>query len=367
MRTARTTALWHDLKQEVDDYFLRTGRDRRGGVALYFKAAVLVGLSVAIYVTLLLFVSSWAQAWPLCILLGLCLAGIAFNIPHDASHGAFCGSRFANQTLSLTFDLLGVSSYCWHRKHVVAHHGYTNVDSADADIDLGIVGRLSPYSPVRRFHRYQHFYLWPLYGMLLPKWQFFADVRDLIRGSIGISTLRWPKGRELALLIGGKASFLCIWFVLPALLWPVGLVIIAYAIVAFTLGMLSSLVFQLAHCVEEAQFTQFTRAGDSFPNGWERHQIEATVNFAARCRWLTWYVGGLNYQIEHHLFPGISHVHYSALAPVITEVCKRYGVRYSVNESLFTALASHYRFLQKMGRGTVAVAAGTASRLAPGI
>jgi linoleoyl-CoA desaturase len=125
--------------------------------------------------------------------------------------------------------------------------------------------------------------------------------------------------------------------------------------------MLSSLVFQLAHCVEAAQFTQFTRADDSFPNGWERHQIEATVNFAGRCRWLTWYVGGLNYQIEHHLFPGISHVHYAALAPVITEVCKRYGVRYSVNESLLTAVASHYRFLQKMGRGGVAVAAGTGS------
>jgi linoleoyl-CoA desaturase len=354
MKTARTTALWHDLKQEVDDYFRRTGKNRHGGAALYLKAAVLVVLAAAIYVTLLLYVSSWTQALPLCVLLGVCLAGIAFNIPHDASHGVFCRSRLANQMFSMTFDLFGASSYCWYRKHCVAHHGYTNVESADADIDLGIVGRLSPYSPVRRFHRYQHFYLWLAYGLLLPKWQILDDAHDLIRGRIGMSSLRWPKGRELAMLIGGKATFLGVWFVLPATRWPLGDVMIAYAIVSFILGMLLSVVFQLAHCVEEAQFSQFTTAGDSFPNGWERHQIEATVNFAERSSWLTWYVGGLNHQIEHHLFPGIYHVHYAALAPAITEVCKRYGVRYTVHESLSAALASHYRFLQKMGRGAAA-------------
>jgi linoleoyl-CoA desaturase len=203
--------------------------------------------------------------------------------------------------------------------------------------------------------------------MLVPKWQFLDDARDLIRGRVGISCLRWPKGRELALLIGGKASFLCIWFVLPAMLWPVGLVIIAYAIVAFTLGMLSSLVFQLAHCVEEAQFTQFTRAGDC-SNGWERHQIEATVNFAGRCRWLTWYVGGSTTRLST-CSPEFPCSLRRASVLLQNRSAKRYGPL-PVNESPLTAvrpiIASFKRWARRRGRGAGSQSSGSLGNRVPG-
>jgi linoleoyl-CoA desaturase len=124
-------------------------------------------------------------------------------------------------------------------------------------------------------------------------------------------------------------------------------------IVASVLGLVLSLVFQLAHCVQETKFSQSTTAESLFPLGWEAHQIEATANFACQCRWLTWFVGGLNHQIEHHLFPGISHIHYPGLAPLVEEICRRHGVQYSVNESLWGALGSHYLFLRRLGQEEV--------------
>ncbi len=255
-----------------------------------------------------------------------------------------------NRLLALTFDLLGASSYCWYRKHNVKHHGYTNIEGADEDIQIGLVGRLSPYARARKFHRYQHIYLWPLYGLLAFKWHLYDDYRDLKKGVIGRARVSRPTGWELVLLVGGKLAFLGFWFALPATQRPIGAVLIAYLVVAFVLGLVLSLVFQLAHCVEETKFSQSIGAESPFPLGWEAHQIEATANFACHCRWLTWFVGGLNHQIEHHLFPRVSHVHYPGLAPLVEEVCRRHGVRYSVNESLWDAVWSHYLFLRRLGR-----------------
>ena len=343
-------ALRRDLRRAAEEYSQRVGGSVRGGMRLYAKAAVLCATAAVLYLTLLLYVPSWTFAIPMLVLLGICLAGIAFNISHDASHGAFCRSRFGNRLLALTFDLLGASSYCWYRKHNVKHHGYTNIEGADEDIQIGLIGRLSPYARARKFHRYQHIYLWPLYGLLAFKWHLYDDYRDLKRGMIGRARVSRPTGWEMVLLVGGKLAFLGVWFVLPATQRPIGAVLIAYLIVASVLGLVLSLVFQLAHCVEETKFSQSTIAESRFPLGWEAHQIEATANFACQCRWLTWFVGGLNHQIEHHLFPRISHIHYPGLAPLVEEICRRHGVRYSVNESLWGALGSHYLFLRRLGR-----------------
>jgi len=344
-------ALRRDLRLAAEEYSQQAGGNVRGGMRLYAKAGVLCATASVLYLSLLLYVPSWTFAIPMLVLLGICLAGIAFNISHDASHGSFCRSRFGNRLLALTFDLLGASSYCWYRKHNVKHHGYTNIEGEDEDIQVGLVGRLSPYARARQFHRYQHIYLWPLYGLLAFKWHFYDDYRDLMkRGMIGRVRISRPKGWEMVLLVGGKLAFLGVWFALPATQRPIGAVLIAYLIVASVLGLVLSLVFQLAHCVEETKFSQSTIAESLFPLGWEAHQIEATANFACQCRWLTWFVGGLNHQIEHHLFPRISHIHYPALAPLVEEICRRHGVRYSVNESLWGALGSHYLFLRRLGR-----------------
>jgi len=86
------------------------------------------------------------------------------------------------------------------------------------------------------------------------------------------------------------------------------------------------------------------------------HQVQTTVDFARDNRVLGWFVGGLNFQIEHHLFHKICHIHYPALSKVIEQACQEFGIRYSVNRTFFSAVASHYHWLTKMGRRPVTAA-----------
>jgi len=109
-------------------------------------------------------------------------------------------------------------------------------------------------------------------------------------------------------------------------------------------------VFQLAHCVEEASFPLPGKVSGRVDNAWAVHQAETTVDFARRSRVAAWFLGGLNFQIEHHLFPRISHVNYPALSRVVEETCRDFGVRYTQYTSLRAGMASHFRWLRRMGR-----------------
>jgi linoleoyl-CoA desaturase len=88
------------------------------------------------------------------------------------------------------------------------------------------------------------------------------------------------------------------------------------------------------------------------PTGWAEHQVRATVDFAPSNRLLGWYVGGLNFQIEHHLLPDVCHVHYRALAGIVAESCRAYGVPHRSEPTLCAAIAAHYRHLRALGRGS---------------
>jgi linoleoyl-CoA desaturase len=111
-----------------------------------------------------------------------------------------------------------------------------------------------------------------------------------------------------------------------------------------------SVVFQVAHCVEEAEFP-LPRAGTGLiENAWAIHQVETTVDFARRSRVAAWLLGGLNFQIEHHLFPRISHVNYPAISKVIEETCRDFGVRYVEFTSFRAGIGSHFRWLRRMGK-----------------
>ena len=141
--------------------------------------------------------------------------------------------------------------------------------------------------------------------------------------------------------------------VVPALFHPWWVVLAYYAATSMVLGLVLSVVFQLAHCVEEAEFPRPPLGTDRLSDAWAVHQVQTTVDFARGNRLLTWYVGGLNFQIEHHLFPRICHIHYPRIAPIVREVCAEYGVRYAVHKSLLGAVASHFRWLRRMARPPV--------------
>ncbi len=189
-------------------------------------------------------------------------------------------------------------------------------------------------------------------GFWVPKWHFVDDFKNVMQARIARNRVPRPRGWRLLEMTGGKALFFSLALVVPALFHRWWVVLLFYAITAFVVGLTLSVVFQLAHCVEEADFPQLLPGTDQVPSAWAVHQVQTTVDFAPRNRLLTWYLGGLNFQIEHHLFPKICHVHYPRLSLIVQGVCAEFGVRYAAHDRLLGAVCSHWRWLRRMGRPT---------------
>jgi linoleoyl-CoA desaturase len=344
-----------ELRKRIDAYFEKTGRRRRDCPQMYFKTATILTGFVTIYLLLMFFATSWFTVIPLAILLGLAVAAIGFNIQHDAGHKAYSEHRWINRTMAFTLDLMGGSSYMWDWKHNTIHHTYPNVDGYDDDINIGFLGRLSPQQPRYAFHRFQGIYLWILYGFIAIKWHLVDDFYNLISGRIGGHKIPRPKGRDLAAFITGKAIFFSMAFVLPIIFhkWYIALAI--YALAAFVSGVAMAIVFQLAHVVGEAEFPVphvVSENGVRMDTEWAVHQIQTTVDFSRGNKFLCWFLGGLNFQVEHHLFSRICHIHYPALSKVVEEACRDFGVKYAAHRSIFSAIRSHAQWISEMGQPT---------------
>jgi linoleoyl-CoA desaturase len=319
---------------------------------MYIKKAIHLTSFAVIYALLVFGVQTWWLAVPLAVLLGCVTSGIGLNVQHDGGHKAYSNHAWINALSAMALDVIGGSSYLWRWKHAVFHHTYVNISGHDTDIDLGLLGRLSPHQKRYAFHRWQHFYLWLLYGFMALRWHFFGDFRDAITGTIGGGGPRFPrpKGWDLVVFIAGKVVFFALALVIPMLFHPVWAVALCYVLTASVMGILMSVVFQLAHCVEEAEFPQPHKETGCMENAWAIHQAETTVNFARRNPVACWLFGGLNFQVEHHLLPRICHVNYPAITNLVEDTCREYGVKYSAHKSIWAGLASHYRWLRRMGR-----------------
>ena len=232
-------------------------------------------------------------------------------------------------------DFLGASSYVWRTKHNVVHHTFTNIAGADSDIDSMPFARLAPEQPRRALHRFQHFYIWVLYGLFAIKWHTTGDFGYLREGRVAETPCGGPAAGQLVGFWAGKVAFVTWALVHPRPLPPGldgggGL----RPAVSFVLAVTLAVTFQLAHCMEEADFPSAEdMSAAEQRTEWARHQVETTVDFAPRNRLLAWYLGGLNFQIEHHLFSRVCHTHYPAVAPIVREVCARHGVRYQAHRT----------------------------------
>ena len=349
LKFGTNNAFYREVRRRVDDYFQTTGHRQRDCWQLYVKTAVFLGGFAASYVLLLFIAQTWWHGLLLAVLLGLSAAGIGMNIEHDGGHRAYSSSPWVNKLMAMTLELIGGSSYLWHWKHVVFHHTYVNATGHDTDIDLGSLARLTPHQARRTYHRWQHLYLWPLYGLLAIKWQLLDDFRKLITGRISTQRFPRPKGWDLVIFVAGKAAFFALAFAIPLQLHSTGAVVVFYAIVSGVAGMVLSVVFQVAHCVEAAAFPMPRADLGRIEHAWAVHQAETTVDFARRSRVVTWLLGGLNFQIEHHLFPRISHVNYPAISTLVEATCREFGIPYAEHMTFRAGIASHFRWLRRMG------------------
>lgn len=337
-----------ELRRRVDEEFKRTGTRRRDSAQMYLKTAIILVIFALSYIALVFFAATGWQALPISILLGMAMAAIGFNVMHDGGHQAYSDRRWINRLMAMTLDVVGGSSYIWQWKHARFHHTWVNIAGHDSDIDLGVLGRLSPEQPWRPWHRWQHLYLWMLYGVTAIRWHVYGDFRDMITGTIGERRFERPRGWDLAGFVIGKLVFFTLAFALPLVFHSIGAVLLFYTMTSAVAGVLLALVFQMAHVVEEADFPLPNAASRQMDAPWAIHQLETTVDFARDNRLLSWLIGGLNFQIEHHLFPRVSHVHYPAVALVVEAACVEYGVTYRTHRSFAAGIASHYRWLRRL-------------------
>ena len=350
LKFGRDNSFHRELRRRVDAEFRRSGIRQRDSAQMYLKTAIILSVFVLAYVALVFLATNGWQGLLLSIVLGVATAGIGFNIMHDGGHQAYSERRWVNRLMAMALDVVGGSSYIWQWKHARFHHTWVNVAGHDSDIDLGVLGRLSPQQPRRSWHRWQHIYLWVLYGVTAIRWHLYGDFRDMITGTVGERPFTRPRGWDLTVFVVGKLVFFTLAFGLPLVFHSIGSVLLFYALVSAVAGILLALVFQMAHVVEEAAFPVPDETGLQIDTPWAIHQLETTVDFARGNRTLSWLIGGLNFQVEHHLFPRISHVHYPLVARVVEAACREYGVTYREHRTFGAGIASHYRLLRQLGR-----------------
>ena len=347
VRFPKGSSFHADLKARVEAHF--ADRDPHGGWAIRAKTAILAVWLTGSYAALLFADVGAVSAVLLTLSIALAMAGIGFGVMHDANHGSYSRNPRTNRLMGFSIDVLGASSHIWRHKHNILHHTYTNIPGLDTDLEASSMLRLAPSQERRRFHRFQHLYIWVLYGLFPLKWWFLDDARELATGMIASHPFPRARGWELVRALLGKAAFIAWAFVVPALLHPTWKLVPLWLLGVGTLGVVTSVVFQLAHCVDRAEFPEASASGE-MKGGWAEHQIATTVDFAQHSRILGWYLGGLNFQVEHHLFPRISHVHYPAVAEIVRETCDDHGVVYSAQPTFLGALASNLRWLREMGQ-----------------
>lgn len=325
----------------------------RGRRRLQAKALGIAALAVASYSGLVFSPIAFLARVGLALALVVAIVAIGTGVMHDANHGALSRSRRLNRLAGYSSDIVGASSAAWRFKHNNLHHAHTNVTGLDTDIDQSPFARLAPDQPWRPWHRFQHVYLWGLYGFLTVKWLVVSDVYAFSHGGYGENRFpTLPKGRDVALMYVGKAIHLTWAVAIPLLFFPwwgvLGFYLVASWLVGFTLAM----VFQLAHCTGTVEFP--TLDGDAALESFEVRQLRTTADIEVRGRILgapaRWIMGGLDHQVEHHLLPRVPHTLYAQMGPRVRALCAERGLPYHVHETLGAAVRAHARWLRELGR-----------------
>ncbi|MBK1442536.1 acyl-CoA desaturase [Parapedobacter sp. ISTM3] len=337
------------LRTRVHDYFKTHGLSSTGNRKLYIKSILLVSIAVALYLALLFLTMPIWVSCVLCVLLGVTFATVGFNIMHEGGHQSFSKKAWLNNVSAYTLNMLGGTIYFWKQKHNISHHTYTNVDGLDHDIDIKFM-RMHADQPRRWFHRFQFAYWFVLYGISYIAWVLFQDFEKYFSGKMGIKADRKSMPlREHLIFWGTKLCYAGVYLVIPIFMvgWSA---LLGWLIVGVSCGFCLAVVFQLAHVVESTQFPVADGDSGKIEQEWMVHQLSTTANFATGSRIVSWLLGGLNFQVEHHLFPRISHVHYPAINKLVKATCEEFGVVYLEHRTMGHAFASHLRHIYRLGR-----------------
>ena len=340
------------LKGRVEQYFAERGLSKSGNWRMLLKTAIILGSLATSYVLLVFFSASLLMAVITALVISQIFVLIGFNIMHDGNHGSYSKSKRLNRLMGFTIDLIGGSHLLWRQKHNILHHTYTNIDELDDDLKSAGLLRLSPDQKLRPWHRFQHLYAFPVYSLLTLSWVTYTDFKKFFSGRIGSYKLRKISASEGTLFFLTKIFYFVYMIGIPLLFHPVLYVLIAFVVIHLVVGLTFSVTFQLAHTLEGNTFPIPDHDTGGIDNEWAIHQVETTANFAPGNSLAAWYLGGLNFQIEHHLFPEICHMHYPQISKIVKETCRDFSIAYVSYPTVRSAIAGHYRFLRTLGRNT---------------
>jgi linoleoyl-CoA desaturase len=342
-------SLHAELRRRVNEYFTENKIDQTGNGNLFFKAIFMVIVFAIIYIDLIFFKHNIFISLIECLLLGGVIAAIGFNVMHDGSHGSFSKKKWLNKIAAHSISMLGADHFMWNMKHNILHHTYTNVVGVDDDIEVGVFMRMAPTQKRLEAHKFQHIYFWFLYMFLYVFWIFFTDYKKYFTKKIGDVPLKKMSAKDHIMFWIVKVYHFAVFVVIPIYYMGVLPWLVGFIIATFFAGFVLSIVFQLAHTIEHTNFPVANIEDNRFEDEFATHQIKTTANFATNNKLVNWLVGGLNFQIEHHLFPKISHVHYPAISNIIRTVCAEYQLQYIEYPTTRKAIAAHVRFLKHMG------------------
>lgn len=340
------------LNQRVNSYFKDNNISRKGNWKLYIKTFVMLSLYLSPYFLLMtLNIPAWAQLL-LAIVMGIGMAGVGMNVMHDANHGSYSSKNWINKIMGGSMYILSGNVYNWQVQHNVLHHTYTNIHGHDEDIDAGNIIRFTKHDKWRRFHRFQHLYGIFLYGLLTVNWILVADFKQTKRylaKKLAYGKLPKPVS-QWSILVITKILYLGTWVVIPILFFDIAWwkVLIGFFAMHYTAGLILSVVFQLAHVVEDTEMPLPDPSG-TMKNTWAIHQLFTTVNFSTKNKLINWFTGGLNHQVEHHIFPNISHVHYNKISKIVKNTAKEFNLPYNEYKTTRKAVIAHFRYLKQMG------------------
>ena len=349
-------AFARDVRKNVHAYFTERGLSTKGDLGLAIKVVVMLTLYVAPLVLLIaLQLTGW---WAVlsAVVMGVGMAGLGMSVMHDGVHGSASRHQWVNSLLGSSMNLMGSSVLTWRIQHNGMHHTHTNIDQVDGDLDSRGLLRFSEHAPLKDIHRFQHLHAFFFYGLLTIT-KLVVDFQTLSAFNRSGMTQAQKVDPRAAMwrLVGVKIIYITLFLGLPlafsALPWwgVLGCFVLTHFVASVILGT----VFQLAHIVEEATQPLPNVAG-VISMDWTVHELHTTANFTRNNRVLGWYIGGLNFQVEHHLFPHICHIHYHRIAPIVERTAREHGIPYHHNPTLWGALGSHVRRMKALGRPAMA-------------
>ena len=341
------------VSQRVNNHFKSNELSRGANGEMIFKTIFMLSLYfVPYFISISGAVTSYGLYLILSLTMGIGIAGIGLSIMHDANHGSYSTKPWVNNVLGFSLNIIGGNAFNWKIQHNVLHHTYTNIYDVDEDISPRGALRMAPESPWKPFHKFQYAYAWFLYGLMTLVWVFGKDFGRLIKYQREglVKKQRANVYGEWGILVLSKLVYGFYAVAIPVLFLPfsLGQILIGFLIMHYVAGFILAIVFQPAHVVEGTSYFMPDENGN-LENNWAVHQMHTTTNFATENRMLSWYVCGLNFQVEHHLFPNVCHVHYRKLSAIVKQTALEFGVPYKVKRTFWDAMVAHKRQLKQLG------------------